>query len=165
MRAQDFLREYEVEWIYHFTDAANLSSIHKYGLVPYATLLSRNLGPQRPGGSESSHVQDSRSGRDGFVHLCFVPDHPMAHVAQREGRIENLVWVEVSSQVLCWQGVQGCRTLANTVGARVLPIEDALETIDLGSLFASDGPARARKAQILVPGSVPPRRLRIPNGC
>jgi hypothetical protein len=98
------------------------------------------------------------------VHLSFIPDHPMAHVARRERRIENLVWVEVSSQVLYWHGVQGCRTLANTVGAPVLPIEDALASIDLIALFAPDSPFRVRKAQILVPCSVPPRRLRIPNG-
>ena len=164
VRVADFLSRFGVEWVYHFTDAVNLPSIHRYGLVPHAFLHSRNWDPQRTGGSHSSHIQDARSGLDHCVHLSFVPDHPMAHVAQREGRINNLVWVGVSSEVLFWRGVQGCRTLANTAGAPVLPIEEALDSIDLTALFAVDSSVLVRKAQILVPMSIPPRRLRIPNG-
>ena len=162
MKVDDFCRTFGVECIYHFTDEANLPSIRLRGLVPYRFLKDRpHWGPVRPGGSKSSHVQDSRSGFDRYVHLCFTMDHPMSHQALKEGRITSLVWVEVSCEVLHRKGVLGCKTLANTNGAEVVPIEQALDMIDLPTLFGAECPVSVRKAQILVPGSIPVSKLRV----
>lgn len=161
MKVAAFRRLYGIDCVYHFTDEANLPSIQRYGLLQYSLLASRNWGPLRPGGSQSSHEQDARLGFDRYVHLCFVKDHPMAYVAVREGRIAKLVWLEVSYKVLYGQGVMGCKTLANTRNALVLPIEEALDVINLPRLFSEECTTETRKAQILVPVSVPPNKLRI----
>ena len=158
MKIDAFRLRFGVESIYHFTDAANLPSIQRHGLLSYSDLTTRNL-PVRPGGSQSSHDQDARSGYDKYVHLCFVKDHPMFHVAVREGRIANPVWLEVSSKMLSYSGTLGCKTLANTRNVPVLPIEDALDAINLKKLFSEACNTETSKAQILVRGSVPSRML------
>ena len=160
MKIDAFRLRYGVESIYHFTDAANLPSIQRHGLLNYSDLTTRNFAV-RPGGDQLSHDLDARYGYDGYVHLCFVKDHPMAHVAVREGRIANLVWLEVSYKVLYYSGAMGCKTLANTRNVPVLPIEDALDVINLPRLFSEECTTETRKAQILVPISVPPSKLRI----
>ena len=160
MKIDAFRLRYGVESIYHFTDAANLPSIQHHGLLNYSDLTTRKVG-FRPGGSPSSHDQDARSGYDQYVHLCFVKDHPMAHVAVREGRIANLVWLKVSYEVLYYSGAMGCKTLANTRNVPVLPIEEALDVINLPRLFSEECTTETRKAQILVPISVPPSKLRM----
>lgn len=161
MKVDDFCRTFGVEYIYHFTDEASLPSIQRHGLVPYSILTRKCWGPVRSGGNETSHARDSRSGLDEYVHLCFIRDHPMSHVAVKEGRIKSIVWLEVSHQVLSWQGVLGCSTIANRTDACLLPIEQALDTIDLQKLFSKeDSTISMRKAQILVPGSIPVRKLR-----
>ena len=160
MNVDDFRLRFGVEWIYHFTDEANLPSIQRLGLYNYSYLTRRNF-VVRPGGDQSSHDYDARSGYDKYVHLCFVKDHPMAHVAVREGRIANLVWLEVSYKVLRYWGTRGCRTLANTRNVPVLPIEEALDVINLKKLFSEECSTETRKAQILVYGYVPPKMLRI----
>lgn len=159
MKVEHFLRDYRVEWLYHFTDKENLPSIRRDGLLPLAELRRSGLA-FRPGSSESSQAQDERSTFDQFVHLCFVNDHPMAHVALREQRVSSLAWVKVSAGILHRPGVRACRALANTAGLSVPSIEEALDEIDLPKLFSDQSTPAIRKAQILIPGIIPAADLK-----
>ena len=49
-----------------------------------------------PGGDEISQLSDSRSGMDGYVHLCLFDQSPMEYRAREAGRemIARDVWKE-----------------------------------------------------------------------
>src|SRR5687767_3527238 len=75
---------------YHFTDGKNLPSIQKHGLLSMQELRRRNIQVPAPGGNEWSQDADIECGMDAYVHLTFIPNHPMEYPAKQEGRITDL---------------------------------------------------------------------------
>ena len=169
MRVADFLSWSRIGCIYHFTDVANLPFIRLHGLLPLSELESRDIVPPKPGGDEHSRECDARNGLSCYVHCCFKSEHPMQYVACRDGRLGPTRFLAVSSEVLLRDGVMGCAVLVNRSGATVVPLEQALDEMDLAILF--DGTMdfgdpqkrerwnEARKAEILVPGLIPTRLI------
>lgn len=165
----EFLRGYGIDAVWHFTDKANFTSIQQHGgLLPYAELQRRGVDIQAPGGNEWSHDADSRVGVDEYVHLAFIPNHPMLYRAKEDGRITRPSWLKIDVSILFQDGVRFTREVANRAGARLLTIEEARHEIDWEVLFTrtdwSDPEIKARrqaaeKSQILIPGMVPLARI------
>ncbi len=165
MRVQDFLSKSRIRCIYHFTELENLPLIRRHGLLPLADLQSRGISPPKPGGDQQSRECDARRGLSSYVHCCFKPEHPMEWVARQDGRLERTRFLELSCQLLLRPGVMGCAVVANRSDATIVPIEQALDEMDLAILF--DGTMsfsdpemvkqwnEARKAEILIPGGIP----------
>lgn len=165
MTVDEFLRRYRPH-LYHFTDERNLPSIRQHGLLAYSELEARGIEIACPGGNDWSHEADEIKRVDGHVHLCLIGhDHPMEWRAHEDGRLGPTRYLDISPQVLWMEGVLGCATVANAAFANVLPIEQALDEMDLeilhcGYVDFSDLELRhrfneAKKMEIMIPNGIP----------
>lgn len=164
-----------VPFLYHFTDRRNLPLIRQVGgLCPLAELIGKKVQIPAPGGNDWSHDADNMKGLDKYVHLCFRPKHPMEYVARKEGRIGETIFLQISREVLHWEGVRFTQDVSNKGGVESHPIEAARSMIDFDVLYTRmdwrDGNIRQRlsqaeKCEVLVPDCIPLELiLNFPNG-
>ena len=170
---KEIFEQYGIQRLWHFTDASNLASIRKHdGLFSLSALTHFDIKIPEPGGNESSHRSDQSSGMDKYVHLSFVQDSPMLHIAQtKENRIPNPCWLAIDLNVAFVGKVFYCKGYANAGDAVLLTEEQAKQTIDFETLFCcgelgphkqrhnlSDEKVReyneVRKAEILIPNHI-----------
>lgn len=59
----------------------------------------------------------------------------MEYTQRMNGTLGHTVFLEISTDVLKLPEVMGCPEVANKSGARILPIEEALDKFDLEILF------------------------------
>ena len=166
MSIDEFIKRSNIYWLYHFTDVKNLPTIRKHGLLSYRELQRRGIHPPRPGGNDWSHERDADLGLSGFVHLCFMSQHPMEYQATKEGRIGPTTYLKISPEILRTAGVCGCTTVSNKKNSVILPIEKLLDRLDMKAMFdtpievvLADPDLRerynqAKKAEILVPDCI-----------
>lgn len=89
--------------LYHFTDRSNLQSIQRHGaLYSWHYCSINNITIPAPGGTELSRSLDRRYGVHNYVRVSFTRDHPMMHVALKEGRIHYPVILEIDEEVIYW---------------------------------------------------------------
>ena len=152
--------------LYHFTDSRNLQSIVDLDGL-WSTAKLREMGIDfHAGGNQQSLEADEMFGMDQYVHLCLTQKHPLAHLCQRDGRIEKLEWLYIDNPeaIFTIEGVRYCSEVANKSGAEHYPIDYAREHFDESVLFdyhpweVGDNYARrvaAEKCEILVPDHLP----------
>lgn len=166
MKPEDFIKIRKPRGLFHFTDLRNLASIRRHGLLSVAELERLNITPPKPGGNDWSREADARANLQYYVHLALVDNHPMEFCARESGHIGEVRYLKINPRILLLPGVMGCATVANKAGAVILPIEDALDAIDVEILFFGKKlnfghiPTRnryntAKKAEILIPSAVP----------
>lgn len=98
---QTFLDNNRITKLYHFTDRANIQSIKENGgLCSWGYCRENNIIIPRQGGSETSMVLDQRKGLENYVRVSFVKDHPMMFIAQQDGRIDDPVILEISTDII-----------------------------------------------------------------
>ena len=85
--------------LYHFTDERNIPSIRAYGLLSWNRLVGQCIS-HVPGSNNLSRELDMRRNLQDYIRLCMDKDHPMAYIAQRDGRVKKLVWLEIDEAVL-----------------------------------------------------------------
>lgn len=101
---KDILLKNKITKLYHFTDNDNIDSIkNNGGLWSMHYCKCNDVKIPRPGGNELSWDLDTRMGLSNYVHLSFVKDHPMMFVAQNDGRIQNPVLMEISTDVIFFE--------------------------------------------------------------
>ena len=99
-------------YLYHFTDARNLDSIRKYGLLPWCTLEKNNL-PYVPGASPDSHKLDSKKGWQDYVRLSFCKHHPMGK--KNTYKNSKIVILKISPKILIDRAdIKGSVKITNT---------------------------------------------------
>jgi len=114
-----------IEYLYHFTDKSNLDSIKKRnGLYSWSYCLNNNIEIVMPGGDELSRYLDKRKGAENYVRLSFCKDHPMEHVAKREGRILNPIKLLFNTELIYHIGTKFCNM---NVAKNEAIISDSLE--------------------------------------
>lgn len=96
-----FLQEKNVTKFYHFTDKRNLKNIEEMGgLYSWDYLLKSNKKDNVIFGSnELSRNLDIRYKLQNNVRLSFCKEHPMKFVAERDGRIQNPIVLEIDISV------------------------------------------------------------------
>ena len=155
----------QVNWLYHFTDFRNIQSIRDLdGLWSTSKLREMEVN-FHPGGNQHSLDADEMFGMDEYVHLCFTTKHPMAYLAQQDGRIEKLQWIYVDDPGPLFEieGVKFTPGVANKSGMTPCPIADVRESLDvaaIGYLDWSVGDNYQRrqaieKCEVLVPNHLP----------
>ncbi len=78
------LQKQGIEYLYHFTDIRNLSSIKEQkGLYSRGYCEKHNINIPKPGGDKTSTNLDKIYGLEDYVRLCFVKDHPMSCKLQK----------------------------------------------------------------------------------
>lgn len=149
--------------IWHFTDKSNCESIKASGLLSWKNLVTKGMVPAKPGGNKWSHDADELVGVDRYVHLAFSKQHPMLHVAMKDGRIENPVWIRISLDVLDLPGVMFTNDVANKAGVGLFANEDAKSNVDVEAIYKfldfkvegnQERKCAAEKSQILVPDMI-----------
>ena len=85
-------------YLYHFTDAKNLDSIRKYGLLSWITLGKNNLYYE-PVADDLSHELDSKKGWENYVRLSFCKYHPMGQTRANKKNSE-IVILKISPKIL-----------------------------------------------------------------
>ena len=157
MSIQETLEQYGITSLYHFTDRSNLKSIKKYGLQSLENIAQNNISVSRFGANRLSHSLDRVMGLDKFVHLSFIKDHPMYHVAKYRGSIVDPVWLEIDISVLFKKKTLICDTLANGYNANIFDVNRISDFINLDAMVYSrefNIRKEARKAEILVSNKI-----------
>ena len=90
----------DVKYLYHFTDRANLQSIKaRGGLLSWWHCKQKSIGIARPGGGTTSQNLDQHYGLEDFVRLSFAAEHPMMHVALKDGRIQSPIVLKIDPSI------------------------------------------------------------------
>lgn len=154
--------------VYHFTDTRNIPSIRENGLLSMAELKRQKI-VTKPGGNQWSLDADLNSGMDNYVHLCFFRDHPMAYIAQQEGRIETVRYLRIDPAIMLYDGVQITDRVSNRKDAIARPAREMLTKIDWQVLYTrtdwKDPAIQARLkiakvCELLIPRNVPKDMIR-----
>ncbi|MFT6458170.1 DarT ssDNA thymidine ADP-ribosyltransferase family protein [Pseudophaeobacter arcticus] len=149
-------------YIYHFTDNSNFPWIHQYGLLSKdsATLLA--VPVPRPGGDAQSRISDSIRGISNDVSMCLTMNHPMAFRCRQDGRHPSQYYLGVDPEVLRTPGVRVALGLANAHTTEIIPIDEAIERIDIDVLYRWVEPPEflpriraAERIEVLVPSGIP----------
>ena len=163
MNIKKLLQSKDIKSVWHFTDKSNLASIKKYGLLSLREILTKDVHVSCYGADSMSHSLDISSGLDQFVHLSFVKDHPMYHVAKRESRITNPIWIEIDLSVLHEDKTIFSDEVANKRGASVFAADKLEKIIDFDSLlYPKDFSTKikVRKAEIMVANNISYKNIR-----
>lgn len=156
-----FLESKGIKSVWHFTDMSNLQSILDHGLMSLNALESEKIEVRHYGADSLSHSLDHIFNLDKYVHLSFVSDHPMYHVAKDRGSIVNPVWLEVDLSVIFESTTLFTNAVANATGTVPFQAKDLREKIDFDAMLHSDFDIRkeAKKAEILVRDRIDPDKI------
>jgi hypothetical protein len=153
MNIQSMLENHGIKSLWHFTDLSNFTSIKKYGLLSLREIVMEKVHVSCFGADDLSHALDMNRGLDCFVHLSFIKDHPMYHIAKRNGRISNPIWIEIDLSVLDKNNTIFSDEVANKRGAAIYRVDKLESIIDFKSLLYPkdfETKIRVRKAEIMV---------------
>lgn len=153
------------KYLYHFTDESNFPSIANLGLLSKEQLRARGLWPLKAaGGNELSWHLDVQRGIDPYVSLCMTQNHGMKFVAHQAGRLPNPRYLLIKPDVLRIPGVRVAFGIANANDVQILPLDEAVDRLDLEVLYSrtnwGDPEVNARlraaeKFEVLIPSAVP----------
>jgi ssDNA thymidine ADP-ribosyltransferase, DarT len=154
--------------LYHFTDHRNIDSIRERGLVSTSDLRRLGILTVTGGDPVSLHIDQDR-GFDQFTRLSFCRQHPMAHVAREEGRIESVRILRVDPTVLLREGVRMADRVATSNDAVIGHPNEMIRTMDLEATYkwidwkiAENRQRRhaAEKWEVMIPGVIQPADIK-----
>lgn len=117
---EKILKQYQIQCLYHFTDAANIPSIIQHGgLYSWWSCLQKGIAIPKPGANDLSRKLDHRKNLHDYVRLSFNDNHPMLAQARHEGRIERPVVLKISSEVIYWKATLFSDLNATANGAQI----------------------------------------------
>jgi len=148
---KEHLEKYGIKSLWHFTDLSNWESIKRYGIKSLYRINRDDIKVSRFGANALSHDLDYYRGLDRYVHLSFTDDHPMYHIAKKEKRIINPIWIEIDINVLFDKKVLVCKDVANKTDSVLLDLTGVL-SFDFGKMFHDDFEIskNAKKAETLI---------------
>lgn len=124
------LRQENIVRFYHFTDKENLQSIKLHnGLFSWDYCIKNNIVVPHFGGGDLSRSLDSREGFQNYVRVSFTRQHPMMFVAQKDGRIQNPIILEISLEVAFLKETKYSDRNATRNGAKIGNDIEALNRI------------------------------------
>jgi hypothetical protein len=152
-KIRKYLKKRGITSVWHFTDRSNLTSILKYGILSLKKIKQKNIMLEHTGADTLSHSLDKYKGLDQYIHLSFIKDHPMYHIAKSRQSIIDPVWLEIDISVLFEKNTLFCDKVANDSTAKLFKIDKIKKKIDFDTMLFSlifDEYKEARKAEILV---------------
>lgn len=100
---QQTIHKNNITELYHFTDKSNIESIRANGgLFSWKYMSGKKIRIPKPGGDGFSRQLDIRKSLQDYVRLSFNTNHPMMYVAQRDGRINDPIILEIDPKVVYW---------------------------------------------------------------
>ena len=114
---QQVLQQNGIVTLYHFTDRANIKSIKEHGgLYSWHYCDKHSIIIPYQGGGSLSRDLDRRYSLQDYVRLSFTRNHPMRFVAEKEGRIQNAINLEISLDVCYFQETRFANMNATKTG-------------------------------------------------
>lgn len=118
---QDYLKilvDNNVNYLYHFTDQANIESIKNHnGLYSWFYCENNNVHISRPGGNLTSRKFDQAKKLENYVRLSFCENHPMLYFAKNDGRISNPVILKCDTEIILYKNTLFSNCNANKTEA------------------------------------------------
>ncbi len=151
------LKQHDIHSVWHFTDKSNLKSIEKYGIQSLYNIIVNDIPVSRFGADSQSHRLDVQKGLDKYVHLAFIDDHPMYHVAKGRGSIVSPVWIELDLALIFEKTTIFSDKVANGRYAQKFNINDVERMIDFDMMltrYNTESRRSARKAEIMVANQI-----------
>ena len=89
--------------LYHYTDESNIRSIiKKGGLYSWKTCDKLDIQIPKSGGNQATRKIDETNNLGNFIKLSFNKGNQMQYIATEDGRIDNLVILEIDPRVCFW---------------------------------------------------------------
>ena len=160
------LRDQNIEALFHFTDASNLESIRKNGLLTWKKLDEMKVSAMM-NSSGLSRKLDTKKGLADFVRLSFCKKHPMMYIALKEKRVLAPVVLEIKLEVVSRPGVLFCgiNAAANAAKASESPNVIRFDVVKAKSLrsVVDESLRPYYQGEVLVPDWVPPHLIKFPK--
>jgi len=153
VKIKKYLKKKGITSVWHFTDRSNLQSIMKHGILSLKKIEKQKIKVELTGADLLSHSLDHYNGLDKYVHLAFMKDHPMYHIAKSRQSIIDPIWIEIDISVLFEKNTLFCDRVANDNTAKLFKLDKIKKKIDFETMLFSpifDEYKEARKAEILV---------------
>ena len=150
---------------YHFTDAANLESIRKHGLLSAASVFSKSIKAAL-NSDERSRSMDKEMGLENYVRLSFNDKNPMKYVALKEKRISRAVMLQIKLQVVSRPGVLffDCNATRHDAVQSTSPTVVHFDVVKAENHFAlAPEQVHFYQAEVLVPSPLPPHLIVFPE--
>jgi hypothetical protein len=159
------LRRNDITVLYHFTDAANLDSIRKQGLLSAASVFQKGI-ESALNSDETSRAMDKKMGLEDYVRLSFNAENPMKYVAQNEKRISRAVMLQIKLEVVSRPGVLffDCNATRHDAVQSSSPSVVHFDVVKADNQFAV-APEKKHfyQAEVLVPSPLPPHLIIFPE--
>ena len=159
------LRENGITKLFHFTDASNIPSIEKHGLMSGASLIEKSI-ESKMNSDEVSRSMDSEADPEDYDRLSFGRNNSMMYQAVAEKRISKPVMLEIKLEVVSRPGVRFSDCNATRVDARHSSSPNIVH-FDVVRAKRQGDVAKTLKrfyqAEVLVPSPIPPHLTVFPN--
>ena len=154
----DVLRRYGCLTLFHFTDASNVESIRKHGLMSASSITKQEI-VSTMNSDELSRNLDQACGLQDYVRLSFNTNNPMRFVAVKEKRISKPVLVVIKLDVVSRPGVLFSDCNATRKDAVISPRPEVVRFDVVKALNQFQVKQSLRhfyQAEVLVPSPLPP---------
>ena len=147
--------------LYHFTDAANIESIRKTGLMSASDLESKAISSVM-NSDKLSRDLDKSKGLENYVRLSLNANNPMKYVAQRQKRISKPVMLQLNSK---WFPVfSDCNATRRDAITSNSPDIIRFDVVKAKSQFDVEKHlVHFYQAEVLVPSPLPPDLIIFPT--
>ena len=157
------LSQHGIKKLYHFTDRSNLQSIiNAGGLYSWHDCQDKGIAINKPGGSSLSRQLDCHMGLDYYVRTSFTRNHPMMYQAQKDGRLNDPIVLELDISIANLDVMFADRNAARTgsgvhVGAALSDLQRIhFDTVKQNTHFnLSDDERPYYQAEVMVHNFIP----------
>ena len=154
----EVLRRYGCLTLFHFTDASNVESIRKHGLLSASSITKQEI-VSTMNSDDLSRTLDQACGLQDYVRLSFNANNPMRFVAVKEKRISKPVIVVIKLEVVSRSGVLFSDCNATRKEAVISPRPEVVrfDVVKASNQFQVKHSLRhLYQAEVLVPSPLPP---------
>ena len=160
-----YLQQQGIDVLYHFTDATNLESIRKNGLLSSSSIAAQGVTSVM-NSDELSRKLDRKMDLADYVRLSLNHMNPMQYIAVKQKRVTELVMLQVKLEVVSRPNVMFFDRNATKTGAVKSGSADVIrfDVVKAKNQFAVDRSLKHfYQAEVLVPSPVPPELIVFPD--
>lgn len=162
---EEIVNQNNITCLYHFTDIANIPSIKRNGgLYSWYSCGQKGIKIPVPGGSKLSRELDLKCNLHDYVRLSFNKRHPMLYVAQRDGRITNPIFLEISPEVIYWEETlfsnENAASNSAIIGGRLYDFKRINFSFAKSGQWQNEQEKKLVQAEVLVKSHIPLRFIK-----
>jgi len=161
---RDLINKYNIEYLYHFTDSANIPLIkQKRGLLSWWYCDKNGINIPCPGGNDLSRRLDTIKKLENYIHLCFNNNQPMCYKALQEGRLKDPIFLKIDPEVIYWKETKFSNINAtdsfSIIGESFEDFNNIDFDIALNNRWCSEEEKKKHQAEVMVQQYIPLRYI------